>query len=107
MKKIFFQFVCVSIFISGCQSDEGQDNAGIKNGLLLFSIVCLVALIVGVKNSMKKQQKLLKEYEAAIKSGDKKLALQIGRMYYLSKSGKSKLTILDEQSIANDLSIIK
>lgn len=46
------------------------------------------------------------EYDQAIKSGDRELALKLGRDYYATLRG-GKLSIYDEQAIANDLSTIK
>lgn len=46
---------------------------------------------------------LKKKYDAALRSGNRAAALKAGRAYYASKRG-GKLTTVDEQSIANDMS---
>ena len=60
-----------------------------------------------------KNLKQLKEnYFEAIRNKDKMQALQTGRLYYAKcrtgffGSGSGRLTIYDEQAIANDLSVI-
>jgi hypothetical protein len=50
-----------------------------------------------------KRYLLKKKYNEALKGTDKKAALDAGREYY-SELRRGKLTIYDEQAIANDLS---
>lgn len=50
-------------------------------------------------------EQLKKEYEDALKSGDKYNALCKGRKYYSAIRG-GKLAIYDEQALANDISTI-
>ena len=55
----------------------------------------------------RKKAALIKiDYDIAIRSGDKELALKLGREYYSTLRG-GKLSIYDEQAIANDLSTMK
>ncbi len=78
---------------------------------LFFIIIIIIIFIVIWKylqtvSKEKDQIKTIKlNYDQAILRGDRQRALQLGREYYSLLRG-GKLTIYDEQAIANDLSTI-
>ena len=49
---------------------------------------------------------LEREYKKALQNRDKPLALELGRKYYSFYRSHGRLTLYDEQAIANDLSSI-
>ena len=51
----------------------------------------------------KEKEELRISYTNALKSGNKKRALELGREYYASLREDGRLTIYDEQAIQNDL----
>jgi hypothetical protein len=78
---------------------------------LFFAALALLLLLVIIWYERSARAKriviarLKQRYEQAIRDGDKKLSLQLGREYYGMLRGGS-LSIYDEQSISNDLSTI-
>lgn len=71
-------------------------------GLLFLALI--IAIGIAIANSRKNELNKLKEaYDSALKGNNKSIALAAGRAYY-SAMRKGKLTIYDEQAIANDLS---
>lgn len=73
-------------------------------GFLLIAIT-VIPLVFFIKSYTTAQKK--EKYMAAIARGDKSAALILGREYYASMRSNGKLTIYDEQAIANDLSTMK
>lgn len=73
-----------------------------------FTIVLLVVIIAifGSISNSKEIAKLKQQYDKALRSGNKKAALDAGRSFY-SKIRNGKLTIYDEQAITNDLTAMK
>ncbi len=70
-------------------------------GLLIVIILILLYRLAQFGNNKIKAE-LKEQYELALKSGDKRKALEAGRKYYAKLRG-GKLTIQDEQAIANDM----
>jgi hypothetical protein len=73
--------------------------------IIVFGILIIGILIVSVFLHIRKNKdlaKLWETYNIARASGDKARALEAGRAYYSRRRGK--LSIYDEQAIANDLS---
>jgi hypothetical protein len=76
-------------------------------GFLIIAIPVLWWLISKGNRTIKKQHAALyKQYQQALKSGDKQAALQAGRRYYSAVRG-GRLTIYDEQALTNDLAAMK
>lgn len=78
-----------------------------EGGFVFLVILGVIALIVSavVKSNITKNKKA--RYDAAVARGDKSAALSLGREYYASMRSDGKLTIYDEQAIANDISTMK
>jgi hypothetical protein len=77
--------------------------------IVIFSTLIAITLFVTYllyKRGNKTLERLWNEYKQALQSGDKKRALDAGRRYY-SRLRNGRLTIYDEQAIANDLSTMK
>lgn len=55
------------------------------------------------KSGVNKKKLLREAYEDALKSKNKKIALDAGRRYYASIRKEGNLTVYDEQAIANDI----
>lgn len=76
---------------------------------IIFLPLVLAACIwwyLFIKKKERAKALLLKgAYDKAIAAGDRKAALEAGRAYY-SSLRDGKLTIYDEQAIANDLATI-
>jgi len=72
--------------------------------ILILVIGFLILYFRSLKKGKIKSAQLKADYQAALKSGDKKLALQKGRLYYQNLRGNGRLTIYDEQAITNDIS---
>lgn len=76
-------------------------------GFIFLAIIVVVVLgVVGVIKA-NQVQKNKEAYLSAISRGDKAAALMLGRVYYASARDDGKLTIYDEQAIANDLATMK
>lgn len=77
--------------------------------LLAFGVFLIVGifLIKYERDRGKRKAKLKHIYEDLLKGSDKAAALKAGREYYASIRIGGRLTIYDEQAIANDLSIMK
>ena len=68
----------------------------------ILGVAILVAIVLYARNKNRKQKRLKEAYDDALRSGDKRKALEAGRAYYsFLRSGK--LTMYDEQAINNDL----
>lgn len=76
--------------------------------LFTWAFIGLIIYLLYQRSQDKKAttQALYEDYQDALKSGNKTRALQAGRAYY-SHIRKGKLTIYDEQAIANDLSTMR
>jgi hypothetical protein len=74
-----------------------------------FIVILLVIVIAVVGNNAKSKEiaNLKKKYDDALRSGNKKAALDAGRNYYSKLRNNGKLTIYDEQAITNDLTAMK
>lgn len=70
---------------------------------IFIVIIILVLTIIYFTNHNKRLAALEQQYHQALKGKDKGAALTAGRAYYSTLRNK-KLTIYDEQAIANDLS---
>ena len=76
--------------------------------VILFGILIIGTLVLSVLLHIRKNQalaRLWEAYNAARASGDREKALETGRAYYKRRRGK--LSIYDEQAIANDLNTMK
>ncbi len=79
---------------------------------VIVFIAVIILVMVGKRayyelKTRPQQIKLSKQlYDEALKSGDKRDALEKGRLYY-SWMRNGDLTIYDEQAISNDLSTMK
>ena len=76
--------------------------------VILFGILIIGTLVLSVWLHFRKNQalaRLWEAYNAARASGDRAKALETGRAYYKRRRGK--MSIYDEQAIANDLSTMK
>ncbi|MEI6949746.1 hypothetical protein V9K67_21340 [Paraflavisolibacter sp. H34] len=73
--------------------------------LLIVLVICIFLLINGSRKDRKRKAYTIKakqDYDQALRSGDKRAALEAGRRYYsLLRDGN--LTVYDEQALANDL----
>jgi hypothetical protein len=72
--------------------------------VLILTFICYVVYAL-TKQTGQKMDRLKKEYEQSLKSGDKSAALESGRIYH-SYLRAGSLSIYDEQAIANDLSVM-
>ncbi|CCH54519.1 hypothetical protein BN8_03699 [Fibrisoma limi BUZ 3] len=75
-------------------------------GELIFLAIAGPVIWYAIATTQKRsrqEDQLREAYHQALRSGDKALALQRGRDYY-GFMRRGKLTIYDEQAIANDLS---
>ncbi len=73
--------------------------------VIVFGILIIGVLVVSVLLHIRKNKELeslWETYNAAKASGDRTKALETGRAYYKRRRGK--LSMHDEQAIANDLS---
>ena len=70
----------------------------------LIFVVAIVAVILFYIQKNKRIAELKRDYDDAIRSGNRGMALQAGRKYYSAIRQNGKLTIYDEQAITNDLS---
>ena len=68
--------------------------------LIFIAIVCIICYQAFVLRP-KKIAIFKEKYDEALRSGDKRKALEQGRLYY--KSMRGKLSIYDEQAISNDI----
>jgi RNA polymerase-interacting CarD/CdnL/TRCF family regulator len=75
---------------------------------LFFAVMVLIAAVViyFIRRNQKVRKTeiatLKQVYDAALRSGDKAKALELGRKYYSVKRG-GVLSIYDEQALTNDL----
>ena len=58
------------------------------------------------EEAIESQLKIKKLYEASLKSGNKKYALECGRIYYSSLRGGT-LSIYDEAALSNDIAAME
>lgn len=72
---------------------------------IIIAIVVVVAIWMGIE-AEKAKAVLKKNYELALQGNNKQQALAAGRAYYSSIRKDKKLTIYDEQAIANDISVM-
>jgi len=72
---------------------------------IIIAIVAAVAIFMGIE-AEKAKAVLKKNYELALQGNNKQHALAAGRAYYSSIRKDNKLTIYDEQAIANDISVM-
>jgi hypothetical protein len=79
---------------------QKSDVVVIVFGILIIAVLVLSVLLHFRKN--KELETLWEAYNAARASGDRARALETGRAYYRRRRGK--LSLYDEQAIANDLS---
>ena len=72
---------------------------------ILLGIVVVIGLIMyfNSNSNKEKSQKLYTAYRQALATKDKAASLEAGRAYYAFKRKDNRLTIYDEQAIANDL----
>ena len=70
----------------------------------ILVILCDFVLLYFVIRS-RSIAKLKRRYDEALKSGNKVAALKAGREYYAALRN-GRLTVYDEQAIANDLSVM-
>ncbi len=82
-----------------------------ENNFLYFVFGLLtVMLVVAVYTKYERRQKtkrLKVVYDDLLKASSKKAALDAGRLYYGSMRKGGKLTIYDEQALANDISVMQ
>lgn len=70
-------------------------------------VVIAVVIVIFMSIAAEKNKAIVKKnYELALQGGNKQLALAAGRAYYSSIRKDKKLTIYDEQAIANDISVM-
>ena len=81
---------------------QKSDLIVIVFGILIIGILVLSVLLHIRKN--KELAKLWEAYNAAKANGDRAKALEAGRVYYKRRRGK--ISVYDEQTIANDLNIM-
>ncbi len=77
--------------------------------VIIFSTLIIIVLSLTFyfyRKGSAKLQSLWDDYVEALSGGDKKRALDAGRLYYKHLRG-GRLTIYDEQAITNDLSTMK
>ncbi len=79
---------------------QKSDLVVIVFGMLIIAVLVLSVLLHIRKN--KELEMLWEAYNAARAGGDREKALETGRAYYKRRRGK--LSMNDEQVIANDLS---
>ena len=82
---------------------QKSDLIVIVFGILIIGILVLSVLLHIRKN--KQLATLWEVYNAAKANGDRVKALEAGRAYYKRRRGK--ISVYDEQTIANDLSIMQ
>lgn len=77
---------------------------------LILVIICIAVVVYAIyysfqhaESGRKELADLKQQYDKALKSGDRKTALEAGRKYYSTLRGGT-LSIYDEQAITNDLS---
>jgi hypothetical protein len=70
--------------------------------LWTLAVIILIVIIFARFGNNRIKAELKEDYDLALKSGDKKRALEAGRKYY-SKLRGGKLKLQDEQAIANDM----
>jgi hypothetical protein len=77
--------------------------------LLVFGVligVVIILTLIWYKKGGNRRETLRVEYEEALKGTDKRAALEAGRKYY-AELRYGRLTIYDEQAIANDINTMK
>lgn len=74
---------------------------------VIFLVIVLALMIYFISRNNKKLRQLRREYEAALKGNDKKLALKKGQDYYSALRRYKQLTGLDELEIAKDIESMK
>jgi hypothetical protein len=79
-----------------------MDNANLL--ILVVLILCSFVLLY-YAISRRSTAKLKIKYDEALKGGKKADALKAGREYYAALRG-GRLTVYDEQAIANDISVM-
>ena len=82
-----------------------MDPSDIFAAILFTSPVILLAVFFNTRKRRKdreKAEKLRQAYETALNSGNRARALQFGRAYY-AYLRHGRLTLYDEQAIANDM----
>lgn len=75
---------------------------GIIVGVFLIGGIAAIAYYQN-KEDVNRIDRRREAYNAAITSGNKQAALEAGRKYYASMRENGRLTLYDEQAIANDL----
>jgi len=87
--------------------EEEKRKESYKLLLLALGVLALAALVVMLYIFIiGRSGRLKRNYEMALRGTDKAAALQAGRKYYSFLRG-GRLTIYDEQAIANDISTMK
>lgn len=77
---------------------------------VLIAVALLAAIyliIAGSRKAKRKTQQLKADYDQALRAGDKKKALEVGRNYYASMRSNKTLTIYDEQALTNDINTMQ
>jgi len=74
--------------------------------VILVVIAIITGMIIGI-NKQEKIKQLKENYDEALSGTDKKTVVDAGRAYYSALREDGKLTIYDEQAIANDLASMK
>lgn len=74
---------------------------------IIILLIIVFFIIVGINAKSKEIVNLKQQYDNALRSGNKKAALDAGRNYYSKLRNNGKLTIYDEQAITNDLTAMK
>lgn len=72
----------------------------------LFIIAIIAVARAMIKGKKEQDNNLKSNYDRALKGTDKRAALEAGRAYY-SSLRMGKLTIYDEQALANDIATMK
>jgi hypothetical protein len=73
--------------------------------LMFFSLIILTILWLDdvAKKKAQRLNKIKSQYFESLNSGNKKYALECGRLYYSSLRGGGILSVYDEAALANDL----
>jgi hypothetical protein len=75
--------------------------------LVVLGFVIILINILRANAAKKRKRPMLKQqYDEALRSGDKSRALQAGRAYYASFTNDGRLTMNEEQALANDLAVL-
>jgi hypothetical protein len=75
-----------------------------------FTTIVILVFVIGILIAvarMLEENRFKKEYQLALNGYDKSIGLQAGRKYYSFKNKDGKLTLMDEQMIAHDVSAMK